>query len=276
MAAIFLKELRMSERRACQLVKLCRNTCRYKSVRKPQTELIERIKAIADRWKRWGYRQIHDRLRLEGVLVNHKRTYRIYQEEGLMIRRKRRKKLVVARKPHLPATEPNQRWSMDFMQDTTEDGRKIRILNIMDDFTREAIAVEIDTSLPGQRVAHVLERTAMIRGKLAESIVCDNGPEFPGMALARWVYEKTELHFIQPGKPNQNAFVESFNGKMRDECLNEHIFRTLNEARERIRRWVDEYNRERPHSSLDGLPPETFARNYIKQQVEKLSLSMVR
>ena len=276
MAVIFLKELNVSERRACRLVMLCRNTCRYKSVRKPQTELIERIKAIAERWKRWGYRQIHDRLRLEGVKVNHKRTYRIYQEEGLMIRRKRRKKLVVARKPLVPAIEPNQRWSMDFVQDTTEAGRKIRILNVMDDFTREAIAVEIDTSLPGQRVAHVLERTAMIRGKLAESIVCDNGPEFTGMTLARWVYEKTELHFIQPGKPNQNAFVESFNGKMRDECLNEHIFRTVREARERIRKWVDEYNRERPHSSLDGLPPEMFARNYIKQQVEKLSLSVVQ
>lgn len=276
MAAIFLKELQMSERRSCQLLALCRNTCRYQSIRKPPVELIERIKAIADRWKRWGYRQIHDRLRLEGVLVNHKRTYRIYREEGLMVRRKRRKKLVVARMLLPPATEPNQRWSMDFVQDSMTDGRKVRVLNVIDDFTREAIAAETDTSIPGQRVAHVLERTAMIRGKLPKRIVCDNGPEFTGMALSRWAYEKTELHFIQPGKPNQNAFVESFNGKMREECLNEHLFRNLDEARRLIGEWVDEYNRERPYSSLDGLPPETFARNYITKQMEKLSTPLVQ
>lgn len=276
MAVIFLKELRMSERRACQLLALCRNTCRYRSILKPPTELIERIKAIAERWKRWGYRQIHNRLRLEGVPINHKRTYRIYREEGLMVRRKRRKKLVVARKPLLPATEPNQRWSMDLMQDTLEDGRKIRILNILDDFTREVVGVEVDTSIPGQRVVHVLDRTSLIRGKLAERIVCDNGPEFTGMALARWAYEKVDVHFIQPGKPNQNAFIESFNGKMREECLNEHIFRTLDEARQRISEWVEDYNRQRPHSALNGLPPEIFAKNYIMKQAEKLSSPVVQ
>jgi putative transposase len=276
MAAIFLKELQVSERRACQLLVLCRNTCRYQSIRKPATELIERIRAIADQWKRWGYRQIHDRLRLEGVIINHKRTYRLYREEGLMVRRKRRKKLVVARKPLLPATKPNHRWSMDFIQDTLDNGRKVRILNILDDFTREVIGVEIDSSLPGLRVAHVLERTGMIRGKLPESIVCDNGPEFTGMNLARWAYKKIEIHFIQPGKPNQNAFIESFNGKMREECLNEHIFRTLPEARRIIADWVEDYNQQRPHSSLGGLPPEIFARNYIKNQAEKLSQPLVQ
>jgi putative transposase len=276
MAAFFLKELRISERRSCQLLALCRNTCRYQSIRQQPVELIARIRAIAERWKRWGYRQIHDRLRLEGVQVNHKRTYRIYREEGLMVRRKRRKKLVVARNPLPPATAPNQRWSMDLMLDTMTDGRKVRILNVLDDFTREIVAVEVDTSLSGQRVALVLERTVMIRGKLPDRIVCDNGPEFTGMALSRWAYQKTELHFIQPGKPNQNAFIESFNGKMREECLNEHLFRTLDEAREQIRIWADEYNRQRPHSSLDGLPPEMFARNYIMKQAEKLSLPAVQ
>jgi len=271
MASLFLRELQMSERRACQLLTLCRNTCRYQSIRKPPTELTTRIRAIAERWKRWGYRQIHNRLRLEGVLVNHKRTYRIYQAEGLMVRRKRRKKLVVARQPLSPVTGPNQRWSMDFMQDTLEDGRKVRILNIIDDFTREAIATEVDTSIPGERVVHVLERTALIRGKLADVIVCDNGPEFTGMALANWAYGKTEIHFIQPGKPNQNAFVESFNGKMREECLNEHIFRSIPNARDLINQWADEYNRERPHSALNGQTPEMYARNYITKQPEKLS-----
>lgn len=276
MAAIFLKELQISERRACQVLALCRSTCRYQSIRTQPTELINRIRAIAERWKRWGYRQIHDRLRFEGVIINHKRTYRLYREEGLMVRRKRRKKLVVARKPLVPATEPNQRWSMDLMQDTLADGRKVRILNILDDFTREVIGVEVDTSISGQRVVHVLERTSLIRDKLAESIVCDNGPEFTGMALARWAYEKVDIHFIQPGKPNQNAFIESFNGKMREECLNEHIFRTMDEAREKIGAWVEDYNRQRPHSALNGLPPEIFARNYITKQAEKLSLPLVQ
>jgi putative transposase len=273
---MFLKQMLISERRACSLLMLHRSTFRYASLRKPPMELIERIKAIADRWKRWGYRQIHDRLRLEGIKVNHKRTYRLYREEGLMVRRKCRKKLIVARKPLPPATEPNQRWSLDLMQDTTEDNRKIRILNIIDDFTRESIGLEVDSSIPGQRVAHVLERTGLIRGKIAESIVCDNGPELTGMALSKWAYNKTELHFIQPGKPNQNAFIESFNGKMREECLNEHVFTSIDHARQVISAWVEDYNKQRPHSALGGMTPEMFARSYIMKQVEKLSQPLVQ
>ena len=193
-----------------------------------------------------------------------------------MIRRRRKKKLVTVRKPLSPALEPNSRWSMDFVQDVQENGRKIRILNIIDDFTREAIGVEVDTSLSGNRVVHVLERTAMIRGKLANEIVCDNGPEFTGRALSNWAYNKVNIHYIQPGKPNQNAFVESYNGKMREECLNENIFRSLSEARELVYQWVEDYNCERPHSSLGGLPPELFAKNYITKQLEKLSLNVVQ
>ena len=143
---MFMKELQISERRACKLLTLHRSTCRYIGIRQAPTALIERIKAIAQRWKRWGYRQIYDRLRLEGITVNHKRVYRLYREEGLMVRRKRRKKLVVERKPLTPATEPNQRWSMDFVQDILADGRKVRVLNVIDDFTREAIGLEIDSS----------------------------------------------------------------------------------------------------------------------------------
>jgi len=276
MAAILMKELCLSERRACTLLALQRSTCRYVNIRQVPLALLERIKAIAQRWKRWGYRQIYDRLRLEGIVVNHKRVYRLYREEGLMVRRKRRKKLVVERKPLTPATEPNQRWSMDFVQDRRDDGRKVRILNIIDDFTREAIGLEIDASIPGLRVAHVLERTGLIRGKLAQSIVCDNGPEFTSMALSSWAYNKTELHFIQPGKPNQNAFVESYNGKMREECLNENIFMSLTEAKRIIETWVEEYNQLRPHSSLGGLTPALFAKRYYKNQMEKLSKPMVQ
>ena len=191
MAAMLLKKLCMSERRACTLLTLQRSTCRYVNIRQVPLALLERIKAIAQRWKRWGYRQIYDRLRLEGIVVNHKRVYRLYREEGLMVRHKRRKKLVVERKPLTPATEPNQRWSMDFVQDRRDDGRKVRILNIIDDFTREAIGLEIDASIPGQRVAHALERTGLIRGRLPQSIVCDNGPEFTSMALSSWAYNKT-------------------------------------------------------------------------------------
>ena len=273
---MFMKELQISERRACKLLTLHRSTCRYIGIRQAPTALIERIKAIAQRWKRWGYRQIYDRLRLEGITVNHKRVYRLYREEGLMVRRKRRKKLVVERKPLTPATGPNQRWSMDFVLDTLADGRKVRVLNVIDDFTREAIGLEIDSSIPGLRVAHVLERTGLIRGKVAESIVCDNGPEFTSMALSRWVYNKTELHFIQPGKPNQNAFVESYNGKMREECLNENVFMNLTEAKRIIETWVEEYNQLRPHSSLGGLTPALFAERYYKNQMEKLSNQMVQ
>ena len=273
---MFMKELKISERRACALVALHRSTCRYLSVRQAPTALIARIKAIAQRWKRWGYRQIYDRLRLEGVMVNHKCVYRLYREEGLMVRRKRRKKLVVERKPLTPVTEPNERWSMDFVQDTLADGRKIRILNIIDDFTREAIGLEIDSSIPGLRVAHVLERTELIRGKLPRSIVCDNGTEFTSMVMSRWAYQKVELHFIQPGKPNQNAFVESFNGKMREECLNENVFMNLAEAKRIIETWVEEYNQLRPHSSLGGLTPALFAKRYYKIQTGKLSKQMVQ
>jgi putative transposase len=164
---------------------------------------------------------------------------------------------------------------MDFVSDSLDSGRKLRVLNIIDDFTREIVAVEIDRSLTGERVAQSLEIAGMIRGKLPERVVSDNGPEFTGRSLSSWAYGKTELHFIQPGKPNQNAFIESFNGKMREECLNENIFSSVSEARMIIKEWVEDYNQLRPHSSLGGLTPSMFAEKYFKDQVGKLSVKLV-
>lgn len=272
---MFLKELNISERRSCNLVGLNRGTYRYLSRRSVPNELIKRIKEIAYKWKRWGYRLIYNRLILEGVVINHKRVYRIYREEGLMVRRKKKKKLVSERRPLPFVSGPNQRWSMDFVSDSLDSGRKIRVLNIIDDFTREIVAVEIDRSLTGERVAQSLEIAGMIRGKLPESVVSDNGPEFTGRSLSSWAFGKTELHFIQPGKPNQNAYIESFNGKMREECLNENIFSSVSEARRIIKEWVEDYNEQRPHSSLGGLTPSMFAEKYFKDQVGKLSVKLV-
>lgn len=272
---MFLKELKISERRSCELLCLNRGTHRHISSRMVPEALLERMKAIAYKWKRWGYRQIYNRLRLEGVCINHKRLYRIYREEGLMVRRKLRKKLFSERRPLPPVTRPNERWSMDFVSDSLDNGRKLRVLNVIDDFTREIVAIEVDTSLTGSRVAQALEIAGLIRGKLPKSIVSDNGSEFTGKVMARWSFGKTELHFIQPGKPNQNAFIESFNGKMREECLNENIFLSTAHGRQIITAWVEEYNQLRPHSSLGGITPSMFAEKYFRNQLNELSIKMV-
>ncbi len=200
-------------------------------------------------------------LRREGFEVNHKLVYRLYCEEGLSVRCKKRKRL-----PSGPRVEPtvptgrNQRWSMDFVSDSLADGRRFRILTIVDDFSRESPATEVDTSLPGRRVVNVLERLKATRG-LPEVLVTDNGPEFTGRALSQWAYDNgVELHFIRPGKPTENAFIESFNGKLRDECLNENWFSGLKDAKRIIEEWRMDYNRVRPHSSLGNLAPREYAR----------------
>lgn len=253
----------MSQRRACKALGFARSSCQYQSQRPLATDLIERLRALAAKRPRFGYRRLHVLLRREGLVVNHKRIYRLYRAEGLAVRRKHRKRITAALRTVLPpATQPNQRWSMDFVADALATGRRFRTLNIVDDFTRECPAIEVDTSLPGLRVTRLLDRLAVSRG-LPELIVVDNGPEFAGKALDSWAYQRgVRLHFIRPGKPVENAYIESFNGKFRDECLNEHWFVDLEDAKSKIETWRIDYNRVRPHSCLDDLTPEEFAENH--------------
>lgn len=206
-------------------------------------------------------------LRREGCLVNHKRVSRIYREEHLQVRKKRRKKMASGvRVPLSAPTTANERWSMDFVMDATSHGRRVRILTIVDDYTRECLAAEVDTSISGLRVARVLDRLLVLRGK-PKGITVDNGPEFAGRALDTWAYNnKVRLAFIRPGKPVENAYIESFNGRLRDECLNSHEFCSLHEARHTIEGWRQDYNEKRPHGSLDDMTPMEFAR----QEMEKV------
>lgn len=193
--------------------------------------------------------------------MNRKLVYRIYREEKLSLRVRKRKRIAALVRVPLPTPEkPNVRWSMDFVSDQLgSTGRRFRCLTIVDDFSRECLAIEVDTSLPGSRVARVLERLAITRG-LPQAIVVDNGPEFTGQSMDAWAFEKgIKLDYIRPGKPVENAYIESFNGKFRDECLNEHWFVTLREAQVRIEAWREDYNCHRPHSSLGDLTPEQFA-----------------
>ena len=249
----------LSERRACGLAGLGRSSFRYQQREWEESGLTERLKQLATERRRFGYRRLTVLLNREGREVNHKRVYRLYREEGLSVRRRKRKRIgAVERQALALPTRTNERWSMDFVSDGLGDGRKFRSLNIVDDYSRECVAAEVDTSIPGGRVVRVLERLGELRG-LPEILVTDNGPEFAGQALDVWAYERgVKLHFIQPGKPIQNAFIESFNGKMRDECLNEHWFRTLSEARQRIEAWRRDYNEVRPHSSLANRTPQEF------------------
>jgi putative transposase len=267
----------ISERSSCHMAGLWRSTYRYSWKATDDAQLRHQIREHAARWKRFGYRQIHDLLRLSGVMVNHKKVYRIYSEEGLKVRRRSRRKLSFIRTPAPVPTAPNTRWSMDFMYDRLTDGRTIRLFNVIDDFSRECLAIEIDTSISSQRVIHVLERLELIRGTLPGCIVMDNGPEFRSQALFAWAQKNNvRLDYIQPGKPTQNCFVESFNGTVRDECLNEYLFFSLDHAREVIGKWLDDYNEARPHSSLAGLPPGRFLKEWNKINQENLSSEMVQ
>lgn len=249
----------VSLRRACGLIHLQRSSFYYAPKPRDDGSVREALKAAAARRRRWGYRMLHLALRRSGFDDNHKRIYRIYREEHLQVpqRKKRRTAKYRGQKPE-GATATNQRWSMDFVSDQLADGRKLRILTIVDDFTRQCLAMEMDTSLSGWRVCRVLDRLVAERGH-PQRLVTDNGPEFTGKALDHWAYEhQVVLDFIEPGKPIQNAFVESFNGTLRNECLNEHWFPDLAEARQIIENWRIDYNLNRPHSSLDGQTPDEF------------------
>lgn len=246
--------------RACGLIGISRSLYGYCSRRPTSVVLRERIGQIAAAKRRYGYRRIYLRLRREGWEVNRKRVYRLYREAGLAVRRRKRKRIgLVERKPLPNPIAANLSWSMDFVSDGLANGRRLRCLNIVDDCTRECLAIEVDTSITGTRVKRVLEQLADTRG-LPESITVDHGPEFEGQVLDSWAYQaNVQLSFIRPGKPNDNAYIESFNGKFRDECLNEHWFITMAQARRLIEAWRIEYNTERPHSSLGNLTPEEFA-----------------
>ena len=247
---------------------------RYAGQPRDDAPLRSRLRELAAEKRRYGYRRLHVLLKREGVVVNHKRVERIYREEGLSMRRRKRKRAAGVRaETWLAATQPDERWSLDFVSDALWWGRKLRMLTVVDTYTRESLAIEVDTSLSGARVARVLDRVIGERAVPGE-IVMDNGPELTSKALDQWAYERgVRLRFIAPGKPQQNGFCESFNGKLRDECLNEHWFTTLYDAREKVESWRVEYNRERPHSSLKNLTPEEFRRS-LTERKDPVGLSL--
>ena len=256
------KAYQISERRACQVIAVNRSTVQYKSLKTDVPALRARINEIAATRVRYGYPRIHVLLRREGWLVNRKRVYRIYREEGLSMRLKtpRRRKSAVVRTERPTAIAVNQTWSMDFMADNLADGRKIRLLTIVDNFSRECLALEVAAGFKGTDVAQVLTHIVSERGRPRE-IRCDNGPEFVSKALDQWAYwNKVQLDFSRPGKPTDNAFIESFNGRVRQELLNASWFESLEKAREMAAAWRAEYNEHRPHRSLGNSSPAEFAR----------------
>ncbi|MGQ0741900.1 MAG: IS3 family transposase [Alphaproteobacteria bacterium] len=249
-----------SQRRACGLVGLQPKTYRYVSRRPDDGALRERLKELALERRRFGYRRLHILLRREGTVLNRKKLYRLYREERLMVRKRGgRKRALGTRAPMALPQGPNQRWSLDFVSDALACSRKFRILAVVDDFSRECLALIVDNSLSGIRVARELTRVVQMRGA-PHMVVSDNGTELTSHAILTWQQEhNVEWHYIAPGKPTQNGFVESFNGRLRDECLNEHLFASLNEARTIIEAWRIDYNTNRPHTSLNGLTPTEFA-----------------
>lgn len=262
----------LSERRACTIVGLCRSSCRYQAKPTNDAEIRARLRELAEARRKFGAPRLHTMLRREGHLINHKRTERLYREEGLSLRLKRRKKRISHLRVVMDRPERiNQHWSMDFVSDNLYNGRRFRVLTIVDDLSRECPALEADHSLTGKRVTRVLDRIALTRG-LPDVITVDNGPEFISKALDLWAYEnKVKLRFIQPGKPTQNAYIESFNGKFREECLNEHVFVNLYSAQQIIESWRQDYNSERPHSSLNDLTPVEFAEAFNQEQKTKIT-----
>lgn len=260
-------ETAISERRACQLVGLSRSTLRYQTRRSVvDLQLRARIVELAQERRRFGYRRIHALLRREGIEINHKRTYRLYREARLAVRqRKRRKGVAVPREPLQLPQERNAVWSMDFVFDALSDGHRLKVLTIVDDCTKELVDLVADRSISGRYVTRVLDRAARFRG-YPQAIRTDQGPEFTGKALDQWAYEHgVELKLIQAGKPTQNAFIESFNGKLRDECLNEHWFHSIEHARAILRQWRQDYNEQRPHSMLGYKTPAEKAEDLRNQ-----------
>ena len=252
----------ISERRACQATGFNRSSQRYKMRRDAQTELRMRLKELAATRVRYGYRRLHILLQREGWPVNHKRTYRLYKEEGLSIRSKvpKRKRAWRYRQGRPDVGGPNEVWAMDFIADRLFDGRAFRILTIVDCHTRESLAIAPRTSFRAYQVTEVLDRLARERGR-PKSLRVDNGPEFAGRMLDQWAYlNGVEIDFSRPGKPTDNAYIEAFNSRLRAECLNASWFLSMADARDRIEEWRTDYNEDRPHTAHGGLTPSAFAK----------------
>jgi putative transposase len=251
----------VSQRRACQVIGADRTSMRYRSVRPDDVALRARLRELAAVRRRFGYRRLWLLLRREGVLVNRKKLRRLYREERLQVRRRGgRKRALGTRSPITMPLGPNQRWSLDFVSDTLADSRRFRMLAVVDDFTRECLTLVADTSLSGIRVGRELDAIIARRGS-PQTIVSDNGTEFTSMAILRWSQEAgIDWHYIAPGKPTQNAFIEGFNGRLRDELLNETLFSSLDHAHEALADWKDDYNTVRPHSAIGNVPPAIYAK----------------
>ncbi len=250
----------MSERRACKVMGADRSAVRYRARRAGDGAVRARLRELAGERRRFGYRRLHVLLKAEGLVVNVKKTERLYAEEGLKVRRRsKRRRAIGARAPIPVVARANARWSLDFVHDQMICGRRFRVLVIADDVTKECLAAVPDISLSGRRVVRELEAVIARRGR-PEMIVSDNGTEFTSTAVLAWAQEtKLTWHYIAPGKPTQNAFCEAFNGRFRDECLNENLFRSIGHARQIIAAWVHDYNTARPHSAIGYLTPAAFA-----------------
>ncbi len=265
------KAWRLSERRACDILTVNRRAVRYRALRSnDDAPLRMRIKDLAAARIRYGQRRIYVLLRREGWRVNIKRVARIYRAEGLAIRTKmpRRRRAPVLREAIAPLTAPNQSWAMDFMHDILADGTKIRLLTIVDSFSRESVALEVDYGFRSPQVVEVLQRAVAQRGA-PDRIHCDNGPEFVSLHLDQWAYwTRVKLAFSRPGRPSDNAFCESFNNRVRQELLNPNWFRSLTDARQQAASWRIDYNTNHPHSSLGDLTPEEFARRVTNPKLQ--------
>ena len=259
-AAYLVEQYEVSERRACRASLCARSTRRYVSRRLVDERLVERMRAIAYERPRFGYRRVHVMLSREGFTLSRGRLQRLYRREGLTVRRRRRKRVAMTTRVAMsPASRPNERWSMDFVHDQISDGRRFRAFNVVDDFTREALAIEVGASLPAAHVTRVLDMLVRTRGA-PKAISVDNGTEFTSLLFDQWAHRHgVHVQFIRPGKPTENAYIESFNGKFRDECLNQEWFNSLAAARSTIEEWRTDYNTVRPHSALGNRAPSEFA-----------------
>lgn len=264
----------MSERQACSSVGIKRSVYRYVKVESCDSELRQKLIEEAEKRKKYGYRMLHQRLRRAGFMVNHKRVYRLYREENLALRRKKRSKKVVRERVKMEVPNaPNKKWSMDFVHDSLQSGRAFRCLTVIDVCSRYAPVIEVSHSITSKRVIEVLERLSFIRG-LPEVITVDNGPEFVSLALREWTRKRgVRLEYIQPGRPMQNGFIESFNGTFRHECLDSHSFLSLRHARRLIEQWREEYNNDRTHSSIKDRTPEEVEIDFFQKcsSTEKLT-----
>jgi putative transposase len=257
-------QYRASERRVCGLMGIAVSSCRYRS-RRSDESLREKLVRLAREKPRYGYRRLQVLVEREGGRVNHKRLWRVYREAGLCLKRKKRRHCVRVGSPRQQLSGANQEWALDFVHDVIAAGRTIRVLSVVDAFTRECLALEVDTGFASRRVTRVLDEVIAVRGR-PQAIRCDNGPELTSRHFLAWALEwKIELRHIQPGKPTQNAHVESFHGRLREECLRVSWFTNLFDARRKIANWKTEYNEQRPHSSLGYRTPAEFARVAITQ-----------